>query len=932
MERHSEECCEVLMGLKDIVVNILLALDPTAKSAFITNMATALNSGTNPMQANANIASVGKSLTGLGGTISRVRSLLLITFGGRIIANFVKKSIQAFLEFDQSLNRSVAIMGAAGDVLRDKLGAASLELSKELNIAATEINEAYYHLASSGMSAVASLRAIPIVAAFAKAGLIETATAARDLQTAVHSMGYDSKDAGENMAGMARVADVITRASKTSLGTIGDLTIALNNKAGPAFRQLGKDVEEAMAGLAVLANQGRTGVVAGERLAMFMRSVANAAITHKQAWKSAGVEIFDATGKMKSLADIVQEMTDYLGKLSPRAQNVAIMHLGMQQRSIDATKAFLGQADAIRTLTDEYKNADGWTEKIANRNMRSMAEQVGSAEKRIKAARIEMGEAFVPVLQDMFGALGDENGGVIGAIRNFGHWVERNHSIISNFVTGALWLLIHGMEAVFGIFNAVASSIVFFVTYPMAALIAGFEGVVGGVYIVAKGFAILSGWFSKDSGMTKFFNTFADQVEKFGGKVDDFRSRVYDISDLAYGDVFKSFDFKNDTSSRYQSETDIVDKAFKEAHKHKSKSNANNIGTDDSEEGDDKDAERRARKLQALMDRLDAMVASFTDKVDDDVNVRIRRIQEGFESIFGKDGIPKDIQVTLNKLKELGQQSDYLKVFSENMKDLKAHEDPEGIVSDDEIQQWYNFIDSMEQALPHIDSTSKAYEQLALMIAQARKELERLMNLQRKTEDKDDENRIRSHKEWLQSLASVSNRVVQDMSRGFQNFFGLLKQNMNVTKALWKSLGNAMVGTLFGGLGEYAMKKAKENSLLAAEELVKGFAAAVDPLRTAEAPGHFAAAAKYGAMAAAWSAAAGTGAYEEQRLMGASSGSGASDVGGKKAKDSQVKNIVNIYVDGVDPKNPRHQQLVGDTTREYMERAGTEVFVNPRRG
>jgi TP901 family phage tail tape measure protein len=914
------------MGLRDIVIRIMLALDPSAKQAFINQTQAAIGQATNPNVAVAQVTSLFQPLANLHSAVNKVRNLLLITFGGRIIANFVKDSIQSFLEFDQSLNRSIAIMGVAGDALRDKLGAASLELSKELNIAATEINEAYYHLASSGMSAVAALKAIPIVATFAKAGLIDTATAAKDLQTALHSMGYDSKDAGENMAGMARIADVVTRASKTSLGTIGELTIALNNKAGPAFRQLGKDVEEAMAGLAVLANQGRTGVVAGERLAMFIRSVSNAAITHKQAWKEAGVEIFDATGKMKSLADIVQELTDYLGKLSPRAQNVAIMHLGMQQRTIDATKAFLGQADTIRELTREYENASGWTEKIAMRNMRSMAEQVGSATKRITAARIELGESFVPILNDLFGTLGDENGGVIGSIRSFGHWIERNHEVISEFVTGAIWLLINGMRLVFGVFEAAASIITVFVAYPMHILLMAFEAAVMGVSLLVRGLAYLN----KGQDPT-IFDKWVDAIDIFNGKVDDLASHMKEVGDLSFADLMKSFDFKDDTSSRYKSETELVKKAFEEARKHKVKQNAGNVGTDDSLEGDDKTAEAAANKLKRLMDQMHAMTAGFTDSVTDDFIVRINKLERQFHEVFGEN-LPKDVQTTLNQLRMLAVRSDYVKAFGEQLQILKANERDtrEGVA--DSIEGYVDIIDSMEAALPTLDKESKAYAVLAAMIAAARKELERLKDVERKNEDKDDESARRNEKDWLNQLRFYSDYVVAHMARGWENFFNRLHQNMNLTKALWKSLSNAMLGTLFGGLGEYAMKKAKENSLLAAEELVKGFAAAVDPMRAAEAPGHFAAAAKYGAMAAAWSAAAGTGAYEEQRLMGASAGSSASDVGGKNAKESDIKNVVNIYIDGVDPKNPRHQQLVGDTTREYMERTGTQVFVNPRRG
>lgn len=915
------------MALRDIVIQILLALDPQAQNAFITKMGNALYQGTNPTKAKQNLGEVDNSLDKLTKSISKVRNLLLITFGGRIIANFIRGSIDEFLEFDKTLNRAIAVMDNVSDVMKNRLGAAALQLSKELNISAAEINDAYYALGSAGLNAEQSIAAIPVVAAFAKAGLQDATKASEELMTALNSMGYRSENAMVNMAGLARIADVLAKASTMSQGKIDDLTLALNNKAAPAFRILGKDIEEVVAGLAVLADQGRNGTIAGERLSIFMRSVANAALIHKSAWAQAGIAVYDSTGKMKNLADIVQSLTDYLGRLSPRAQNAAILQLGMSQRSIDATKAFIGQADAIRRYEEALKSSEGYVQDLAHRQMKSLAERLGQVGKQLTAARIEMGEAFVPVLERLGFAMGDENdsGSVIGQIRGFGQWIRNNSEIIGNFVTGALWLLIHGFEALFVGLTKMADIFVIFTTTALYPLVLGFELAVTGVSLFGHLVTALTGLLGLD-GVNKWFDGFTKAVDGFGKNVDSFRVRMGEVIVLAGKDLVSLDGTAFAGDPRFKSKGPLVKKVSHD----KSKSNAGTTGTDDSVDVIDKDAEKTANKLQALLDRLASMIAGFTDDAADDVKTRLNKLREGFEDVFGKGKVPEDILRMIELLGELGTQSDIIRVFGENMKTLKADErtDREGI--SESINSYVNLIDTMEAALPHIDKKSKAYQKLAEMVAEARKELERLKDKERKNEDDDEASKAANYRDWLDRLRRYSDIIAEGMARSWENVFMRMQKGMKATSAIWRALGNGILGTLFGGLGEYALKKAKENSLHAAEELVKGFAAAVDPFRSAEAPGHFAAAAKYTAIAAAWGAAAGGGSYEAQRLGGASSGP--SDVGGKQSKNSDVKNIVNIYIDGVDPQNPRHQQLIGDTTREYMERAGTQVFTHPRRG
>jgi hypothetical protein len=303
-------------------------------------------------------------------------------------------------------------------------------------------------------------------------------------------------------------------------------------------------------------------------------------------------------------------------------------------------------------------------------------------------------------------------------------------------------------------------------------------------------------------------------------------------------------------------------------------------------------------------------------------------LREGFHKVFGKD-LPADIQRILQLIETLGTQSDYVKVFAENMKMLKANERDDTVGED--IQSWVNLIDTMEQALPTMDKQTKAYETLKEQIAAARKELDRLMDVQRKKEDDGAKSEMDNYKAWLQSMKQYTNLAATGMAKAWENTFLAMQHGMRTTAAIWKMLGGGIISTLFGGLGQFAIGKAEENALLAAEMYVHAYAASVNPLTAALVPLYIQAGVRYTGMAAAWAAAAGAGAFASSAISGGSAGSSARDVGGTNAQNAQPTNIVNVYVDGVDPKNPRHQQLVGDTTREYMERTGQQVFINPRR-
>lgn len=146
------------------------------------------------------------------------------------------------------------------------------------------------------------------------------------------------------------------------------------------------------------------------------------------------------------------------------------------------------------------------------------------------------------------------------------------------------------------------------------------------------------------------------------------------------------------------------------------------------------------------------------------------------------------------------------------------------------------------------------------------------------------------------------------------------------------NLTSLIVGSVGGSLGEVAKAKAKENLLLAAEQTAHGIVSLLNPFTAGAAPGHFAQAAKFGAIAAGWSALGSVagGGGGSGALAGARGGTGAAS----EQSDPPGPEI-SIYLTGdMNALDARVQKWVLGATEAGRERYGENAIVRtvPRRG
>ena len=243
-------------------------------------------------------------------------------------------SVREFAKFDGALVKSQAIMGDLTKTMEEDMARAAREVALATTFSAEQAAESFYFLASAGLDAEASISALPVVAQFAQAGMFDMALATDLLTDAQSALGLTIKnDAVANMENMIVVSDTLARASQLANATIEQFSTSLTTKAGTALKSVEKDIAEGAAALAVFADQGVKGELAGTQLTNTIFGLAEQAQKVPDQFEDLGISVFDASGKMNNFADIADDFTESLGDMTVEQRLATLSQLGFKASS-----------------------------------------------------------------------------------------------------------------------------------------------------------------------------------------------------------------------------------------------------------------------------------------------------------------------------------------------------------------------------------------------------------------------------------------------------------------------------------------------------------------------------------------------------------------------------------------------------------------------
>ena len=354
-------------------------------------------------RAGQKIERVGKSLNKVGKNLSLKVTAPLAIVGGLAVREFSK--------FDKAMTESTSIMKATTDQV-DQMRQKALELSSSgaLLQAPEELAKSYFFLASAGKNAEQSMALLPAVSKFATAGAFDMALATDLLTDAQSALGLTSENVAKDTLNLVKVGDVLVKANTLANASVQQFSEALTNQAGPALKGTNKTIEEGVAILAAYADQGIKGNVAGSMLSRVLLLMKKSALDNSKAHDQLGFSVFDANGKMRNMADIIQNLEQITGGMSDEMKAATLAQLGFEARVQQAIMPLLGASEAVRGYQDELENAGGTTDEVANKQMKSFSNKMKVVINQIKATAVTVGEDLAPALESLGNGLAAVSG------------------------------------------------------------------------------------------------------------------------------------------------------------------------------------------------------------------------------------------------------------------------------------------------------------------------------------------------------------------------------------------------------------------------------------------------------------------------------------------------------------------------------------------
>lgn len=365
-----------------------------------------------------------------------------MTIAGAAILGGLAVAVKAFGNFDKAMTESLAIMGNVSDGLKKEMGDAAKEMSTKSTFAAKELAEAYFFLASAGLDAKSSIAALPVVTKFAQAGNFQLALATDLLTDAQSALGLTIRDdVIKNQENMIRVSDLLVGANTLANASVKQFAESLTNRAAAALRAVNKPMEEGVAVLAAFADQGRKGSEAGMALDIVLRDLQKAARDNEEAFTRVGVTVFDSTGKLSNMGDIIGDLEVLLEGMSDKQKGATLATLGFQERSISNIKTLLGTSSAIKEYQTKLEDMAGITDEVSRKQLETFSNRMTIVKNKMTIAAIEIGERLAPTIEKLATIIGN-------VATKISKWIEKHPKLTTMIlkVVGGLGLLM----AIFG--------------------------------------------------------------------------------------------------------------------------------------------------------------------------------------------------------------------------------------------------------------------------------------------------------------------------------------------------------------------------------------------------------------------------------------------------------------------------------------------------
>jgi len=353
------------------------------------------------------------------------------------VAGISAVSIKEFAKFDEAMLKSVVNMKGVTAEMRQQLETAARSFAIAQGEDADDIARSYLTLSKAGYTVADSIKALTQVEAFGQVTELSMNESAKVLTGTVKALGLASADSATKMEALGHVSDVLIAASQQTSASYGELASAIEGRFGIALRSTHKSIEEGVAALMTLSETGIRGSMAGMMLSTAFKEMQKSAVDNKETWDMFGLSVFNATGKMLPLADIVEQLEGKLEGASDEQKKMTLELLGFSSRSVEAIQSLIGMSGKLREYETNLLAAKGTTKTAADTLSESYTEMWKQIQAAFREVLLLIGQELMPIFEGVTKVLRD-------MATNTGEWkgsIESCAEVIRTVLYDAVWLV-----------------------------------------------------------------------------------------------------------------------------------------------------------------------------------------------------------------------------------------------------------------------------------------------------------------------------------------------------------------------------------------------------------------------------------------------------------------------------------------------------------
>lgn len=331
---------------------------------------------------------VSKKMKTVGDTVSGAGSSLTTSITVPAIG-LVGAATAVGNEFEAQMSRVQAIAGATGEELK-LLTDQALELGAQTSFSATEAAEGMENLASAGFTTNEIVEAMPGLLDLAASSGAELATASEIAASAIRGFGLDASEAGH-------VADVFAEAAARTNAQTEDMGEAMKYVA-PVAKTVGLSIEETAAAIGIMSDAGIKGSQAGTTLRGALVRIVKPTKPVKEAMEDLNVEFYKSDGTMKSLTEIIDDLSKHTKGLTDETKNQALAQI-FGTEALSGMLALVNRgADDLEDMTKSFEKADGAAEEMADTMLNNTSGAIEEMNGAIESLAIKIQQILAPYI------------------------------------------------------------------------------------------------------------------------------------------------------------------------------------------------------------------------------------------------------------------------------------------------------------------------------------------------------------------------------------------------------------------------------------------------------------------------------------------------------------------------------------------------------